>query len=277
MRLVRFEHAGQIGVGVKVTDGVVPTSYADMMVLIGEGEKLYELATTATRRADVLQDVNVLAPIPNPGKMLFTGINYTSHADENPHGVLPQEPTFFAKLPSAIVGPGDAIVLPAPEYQVDYEVELAVVVGKTARRVTADDALDYVFGYTVVNDVSSRYIQFKDNQITLGKGFDTFCPMGPDIVLKDEIPDPSQLTVMTRVNGERRQYSGTDQMLFTPQRLIEAFSQHVTLYPGDVVATGTPAGVGRWRNPQVFLQGGDVVEVGVDAIGTLSNPVVNGW
>ncbi|MGH2561800.1 MAG: fumarylacetoacetate hydrolase family protein [Thermomicrobiales bacterium] len=277
MRLVRFEHAGRVGVGVKVAGGVVPTSYADMIALISGEEQLREIAKAADSGAEVLKDVRVLAPIPHPGKMLFAGINYSSHADENPRGVLPQEPTFFSKLPSAVIGPGDAIVLPGPEHQVDYEVELAVVIGKTAYRVKADDALAYVFGYTVVNDVSSRYIQFKDNQITLGKGFNTFCPMGPEIVLKDEIPDLTKLTVMTHVNGQRRQYSGTDRMLFSPQLLVEAFSKHVTLYPGDLIATGTPAGVGRWQNPQVFLRDGDVVEVGVDAIGTLSNPVVNGW
>jgi 2-keto-4-pentenoate hydratase/2-oxohepta-3-ene-1,7-dioic acid hydratase in catechol pathway len=134
-----------------------------------------------------------------------------------------------------------------PEYQVDYEVELAVVIGGAAHRVTADGALDDVFGYTVVNDVNSRYIQLMDNQITLGKGFSTSCPLEPEIVLKDEIPDPSWLTVMTRVNGEQDQASGTDRMLFLPQRLIEAFSRHVPLFPGDVIATGTPAGVWRWR------------------------------
>ena len=214
-----------------------------------------------------------MRPSPAPSKLLFSGLNYRSHTEENPGAVLPTYPQFFAKLPSAIIGPGEAIVLPTPETQVDYEVELAVVIGRTTR----DRALDHVFGYTVVNDVSARDVQFRDNQITTGKGFDTFCPMGPEIVLRDEIPDPQALHVASYVNGERRQSSATGDMLFDVPTLIVFVSAHITLYPGDIISTGTPAGVGAFRNPPAYLQPGDVVAVEVDAIGRLTNPVVAGW
>jgi 2-keto-4-pentenoate hydratase/2-oxohepta-3-ene-1,7-dioic acid hydratase in catechol pathway len=224
-----------------------------------------------------LEGCRLLAPLPAPSKLLFCGLNYRSHTEENPGAVLPTYPQFFAKLPSAIIGPGEAIVLPAPETQVDYEVELAVVIGRTTRGVTRDRVLDHVFGYTVVNDVSARDVQFRDNQITTGKGFDTFCPMGPEIVLRDEIPDPQALHVASYVNGERRQDSSTGDMLFDVPTLIAFVSAHITLYPGDIISTGTPAGVGAFRTPPAYLQPGDVVAVEVGAIGRLTNPVVAGW
>ena len=143
--------------------------------------------------------------------------------------------------------------------------------------MTQAHAREYIFGYTIVNDVSGRDVQFTDNQITLGKGFDTFCPMGPAIVLQDEIPDPMQLHVASYVNGARMQYSSTSEMLFSVDKIIEFLSAHVTLYPGDLVTTGTPAGVGCFRTPPVYLKSGDVVEVEVDKIGRLTNPVEGRW
>ena len=201
-----------------------------------------------------MRDYRELAPVPNPGKIIFSSVNYRSHLEENPAAILPTYPQFFAKLPSSVIGPGEAIRLPAPESQVDYEVELAVVIGKKASRITRENALEHVFGYTVVNDVSGRDVQFADNQITTGKGFDTFCPMGPEIVLTDEILDPSKLHVASYVNGERKQYSSTADMLFTVEELITFLSAHITLYPGDIVSTGTPAGVGCFRQPPLYLQ-----------------------
>jgi 2-keto-4-pentenoate hydratase/2-oxohepta-3-ene-1,7-dioic acid hydratase in catechol pathway len=161
--------------------------------------------------------------------------------------------------------------------QVDYEVELAIVIGKTTRGVAREEALNHVFGYTVVNDVSARDVQFRDNQMTTGKGFDTFCPLGPEIVLTDEIPDPQALRVASYVNGERRQSSPTSDMLFDVATLIAFYAQHITFYPGDIITTGTPAGVGTFRKPPLYLRPGDSVTVEVDAIGRLTNPVTAGW
>ena len=274
MRVVRYEHAGSRGVGIRVEGGVVPSGYDDILDLIRAGAD----AVAATGAEPIpLVACRLLAPMPAPSKLLFAGLNYRSHTEENPGAVLPTYPQFFSKLPSSIIGPHEAIVLPEPETQVDYEVELAVVMGRTARAVSPSQALDHIFGYTVVNDVSARDVQFRDNQITTGKGFDTFCPMGPEIVLRDEISDPQALYVASYVNGERRQSSATADMLFDVATLIAFVSTHITLYPGDIISTGTPAGVGTFRTPPVFLQPGDTVDVEVDAIGRLSNPVVAGW
>lgn len=276
MRLVRYEAAGQIGIGLKVAEGIISTGYSDMLTLIRVGE-VGLTRIRAIQNGAVLRDYHLLAPLPDPGKILFSGINYRSHLEENPSAVLPTYPLFFAKLPSSVIGPGEAISLPEPDSQVDYEVELAVVIGKKTRRATLENALEHVFGYTIVNDVSGRDVQFADNQITTGKGFDTFCPMGPEIVLTDEITDPSQLTVSSYVNGELRQHSATADMLFSVQQLLVFLSAHITLYPGDIVSTGTPAGVGCFRQPPLYLKPGDIVEVRVDAIGSLTNPVEAAW
>jgi 2,4-diketo-3-deoxy-L-fuconate hydrolase len=277
MRLVRYGHAGRVGIGVKVDGGVAPTPYTEMIDLIRAGEVGLAIARESAKAGSVFTQYRLLAPIPSPGKLLFSGINYRSHKEENPAATLPETPQFFAKLPSSVIGPDEPIILPSRESQVDYEVELAVVIGKTTRRVDESSALDRVFGYTVVNDVSARDVQFKDNQITAGKGYDSFCPMGPEIVLRDEIPDPSQLHVASYVNGEQRQSSSTADMLFTVAQLITFLSTHITLYPGDIISTGTPAGVGCFRHPPTYLKPGDVVEVEVDKIGRLRNPVVAGW
>jgi 2-keto-4-pentenoate hydratase/2-oxohepta-3-ene-1,7-dioic acid hydratase in catechol pathway len=216
-------------------------------------------------------------PLGLPSKLLFCGVNYASHLEENPSGVLPEEPFFFAKLPSAIIGPGDPIRIPYEGCQVDYEVELAVVIGRRAQRLAPEDALDAVFGYTLVNDVSARDVQMRNAQVTLGKNFDTFCPIGPRVVTVDKIPDPSMLRISTRVNGELRQDAATADMLFRVPELLSRVSHVMTLEPGDIVTTGTPAGVGCFRNPPLYLQPGDVVVVEADEIGQLENPVVAGW
>lgn len=277
MRLVRYMHAGEVGVGVRLAAGVAPTGYSDMLTFIRAGAAGLAVARAVVSQGEVVNDYQELAPLPNPGKILFSGINYRSHLEENPAAQLPTYPQFFAKLPSSVIGPGVAIRLPEPASQVDYEVELAFVIGKKASRTTLENALEHVFGYTVVNDVSGRDVQFADNQITTGKGFDTFCPMGPEIVLTDEIPDPSRLHVASYVNGERKQYSSTADMLFSVEQLITFLSAHITLYPGDIISTGTPAGVGCFRQPPLYLRAGDVVEVTVEKIGRLINPVEAAW
>jgi 2,4-diketo-3-deoxy-L-fuconate hydrolase len=277
VRLVAYAAGGETAVGVKRDGGVVPTGYSDLISLILDGERGLERAREAAERGQPVEPERLLAAVPRPGKILCSGINYASHREENPDAVFPDEPFFFSKLPSAVIGPGEPIVIPRPETQTDYEVELALVIGRTARRVRERDALGHVFGYTVLNDVSARDIQFKDNQITLGKGVDTFSPIGPEVVTPDEIPDPQQVRVSSYLNGEQMQSSPTSEMIFPAARLIEFLTAIVTLEPGDVVSTGTPAGVGAFRKPPVWLEPGDEIAVEVDGIDRLTNPVVAGW
>jgi 2-keto-4-pentenoate hydratase/2-oxohepta-3-ene-1,7-dioic acid hydratase in catechol pathway len=250
-----------------------------MLDLIQAGEERRAALLATAGSVEAVRPDRLLAPIPRPGKLLFSGVNYRSHKDENPDGVLPTKPGFFSKLPSSVIAPGEEIRIPREDAQTDYEVELAVVIGRTASRVSREEALDYVFGYTVTNDLSERVVQMAEGQITLGKGFDTFCPMGPSIVLTDEIPDPSTLTVSSYVNGERRQFASTSEFLFDVPTYIAYISRWVTLEPGDVLGTGTPAGVGYFVKPfgAGFLKPGDVVDVEVERIGRISNPVVAGW
>jgi 2,4-diketo-3-deoxy-L-fuconate hydrolase len=276
MRLVRYEGADGEGVGVRVAGGVAPTGYTDLRSLIEAGEAGLRAAEAAAASGTPADIRRLLAPL-RPGKMLFCGVNYPDHAEENPSAIMPVEPFFFSKLPSAVVGPDEPIVIPSSHTQVDYEVELAVVIGRTARRVARERALDHVFGYTVVNDVSARDVQFKDAQITLGKNADSFCPLGPEVVTADEIGDPSALHVRTEVNGEVRQSAATATWLFDVPTLIEFVSRTITLEPGDIVTTGTPSGVGCFRTPPAWLQPGDVVVVEVEEIGRLANPVIAGW
>jgi 2-keto-4-pentenoate hydratase/2-oxohepta-3-ene-1,7-dioic acid hydratase in catechol pathway len=219
----------------------------------------------------------LLCPVDRPNKVLCAGINYGSHKTENPAAVLPHVPFFFSKLPSAVIGPGEVVAKPRPDTQLDYEVELAVVIGRRVKALSPSDALDAVWGYTVMNDISARDIQFTDNQITLGKGCDSFCPLGPCVVPASEVPDPQDLIVSSFVNGEQRQKESTANMLFSVADLLAYLSRYITLDVGDVVTTGTPAGVGCFMQPQSWLQPGDLVEVQVDGIGRLSNPVEAGW
>jgi 2-keto-4-pentenoate hydratase/2-oxohepta-3-ene-1,7-dioic acid hydratase in catechol pathway len=274
--LVTYEAGGATGVGVLV-DGVVhATEHADMQALIDAGPEVWAALRTAPL-GSVVPGATLLAPLPSPGKLLFCGVNYPSHLEENPGAVLPETPFFFSKLPSAVVGPEADIVLPSADNLVDYEVELAIVIGRRARSLDRDSALEHVFGYTIVNDVSARDVQFKDMQITLAKNPDTFCPMGPAIVMAEGLGDVQALGVRTRVNGEERQSDVTSNMIFDIPRLLEIVTATITFDPGDIVTTGTPAGVGCFRDPPVWLQPGDRVEVEVDGIGTLGNPVVGAW
>ena len=267
---------GAAGVGVQVGDAVHATAYGTMAELIAAGPSAWA-ALSESALGDVVADARLAAPLARPGKMLFCGVNYRGHLDENPAAVLPKVPFFFSKFASAIVGPEAPIVLPTADGQVDYEVELAVVIGRTMRSVAPEAALDHVFGYTIANDVSARDVQFVDMQITLGKNPDTFCPLGPAIVTPDTFGDPQATALRTRVNGEERQSDTTDNMLFRVADLLAFVSSTITLDPGDIVTTGTPAGVGTFRDPPLWLAPGDVVEVEVDGIGTLRNPVVAGW
>lgn len=220
------------------------------------------------------EEVTILAPIANPHKMLFLGLNYAEHAVETGNA-LPTVPTVFAKFDNAIVGPGQAIVLPrgAPDH-VDLEVELAVVIGRRAKHIRLDEAFRYVAGYTVVNDVSARDLQGQQTQWVMGKTPDTFAPMGPYLVTTDEVLDPHSLNIRSYINGKPMQDSNTRNLIFKIPYLVHYFSQLITLMPGDIIATGTPPGVGYVRKPPVYLRPGDIVRVEVEGVGALENPVI---
>lgn len=270
MKLVRYLRDGDLRVGIDTGSGIAPTRFSSVLELIASGG-------APEPAGDPVEPDRTLAPIARPGKILGSGVNFQGHLDENPNGVLPQEPEFFSKLPSSVVGPGDPIVIPVPERQVDYEVELAIVIGRVARDVPRERALEHVFGYTIVHDVSARDLQFRNMGLTLGKGLDTFCPMGPAIVTVDEFGDASGLELASYLNGQRVQQGNTSQWLFGVERIVEFLSSQLTLEPGDLVTTGTPAGVGFFRRPQLFLSPGDQVTVEVEGVGRLTNPVVGAW
>jgi 2-keto-4-pentenoate hydratase/2-oxohepta-3-ene-1,7-dioic acid hydratase in catechol pathway len=213
----------------------------------------------------------ILPPVNSPGKIVAVGRNYREHAAEE-SAALPTAPLLFAKFPSALVGDGANITWSAAlSSQVDYEAELAVVIGHPARNVAIDRALDHVLGYTCLNDVSARDLQVSDGQWTRAKSLDTFCPMGPWLVTADEVPDPGTLRLRCRVNGEVRQDASTAELVHGVAELIAYCSESFTLEPGDVIATGTPGGVGAFRDPPVFLADGDTVEVEIERVGTLTN------
>jgi 2-keto-4-pentenoate hydratase/2-oxohepta-3-ene-1,7-dioic acid hydratase in catechol pathway len=213
------------------------------------------------------------APL-RPGKIVAIGLNYLDHIRES-NLPIPDRPLIFAKFPSSVVGPNEPIVVDtALTSQVDWEVELGVIVARTMRNVAAEKALDYVFGYTIGNDVSARDVQFSESQWTRGKSFDTFCPIGPVVVTPDEIPDPQALALRTRVNGEVMQDSSTSEILFGVAELLAFSSRSFTLEPGDLLLTGTPWGCGYFMEPPRLLEDGDVVECEVERIGVLRNPVV---
>lgn len=215
-----------------------------------------------------------MLPIERPGKIVCVGLNYRDHAEEQ--GVeLPEEPLLFAKWPNALIGPGDPIVIPPLVTQCDYEAELGVVIGATVRGVSRENALEAVRGYVCANDVSARDLQFKDGQWTRGKSVDTFCPVGP-LVAAAEIPDPHVLRIRAIVSGEVLQDSTTANLIFGIDEIVSHASQTMTLEPGDLILTGTPAGVGVFRDPQRLLRPGDEVTIEIERVGALTNPVVAG-
>lgn len=251
-----------------------PATMADLIVAGPPGLALLRDSIAAApieRRGRPLADAELLAPLPRPGKIVAIGRNYREHAAEE--GVdPPPAPLIFAKWPSSVVGPGAEVRWdPALSARVDYEAELAVVIGRTARRVPQDQALDHVLGYTCLNDVSARDLQFGDGQWVRGKSLDTFCPMGPALVTADEIADPQDLAISCDVGDERVQDARTSAMYFGVAQIISYCSMSFTLQPGDVIATGTPGGVGVFRDPPRFLGDGDRVTVEIEGIGRLEN------
>jgi 2-keto-4-pentenoate hydratase/2-oxohepta-3-ene-1,7-dioic acid hydratase in catechol pathway len=211
-------------------------------------------------------------PIDRPQKIICVGLNYLDHAAEG-SATIPERPLLFAKWPNTLIGAREPIVLPSISAKVDYEGELAAVIGTRAQRVGVDDALDVVAGYLCANDVSARDLQFADRQWVRGKSLDTFCPIGPTLVPASEIPDPQALQLRTILNGEVVQEAPTSSMIFSVAQIVAFISEAITLEPGDLILTGTPAGVGIFRDPELLLQPGDEVTVEIEGLGTLTNPV----
>jgi 2-keto-4-pentenoate hydratase/2-oxohepta-3-ene-1,7-dioic acid hydratase in catechol pathway len=257
------------------TDPAIPAS---MKALLAMGDQGLDLARRALDRGQAVPagEVTLLAPVPDPGKVICIGLNYADHAAES--GMEPpDEPVVFSKFSSAVCAHRDSIVLPGCSDQVDYEAELVAVIGRTARRVPRERAREYIAGYTCGHDVSARDWQLGKGggQWLLGKTFDTFAPLGPELVTADQVGDPGQLGVRLRLNGTTMQDSSTRQLIFPVDHLVSYLSHVCTLNPGDVIFTGTPPGVGMARKPPVFLKPGDEVEVEVERIGVLRNPVVD--
>ena len=279
MKLYTFDMGGQPHLGaeragelIDLTAAGVAPDLLGLIALGGAGLQAARQALEERPAAVSIKDAQLYAPL-HPGKILCSGINYQSHFAENPNAKLPDEPIFFAKLPNTVIGPGAAIRHGATT-QLDYEVEFAAIMG---RRVPSGEAIEElggtVFGYTLLNDVSARDVQFKDSQITLGKNFDTFAPIGPCVVTVDEVPRPNAVALKATLNGRVMQDGNTSDWLFSLPQLLSALTRLMTLNPGDLVTTGTPAGVGFFQQPQVFMQVGDTIMIEAQGIGQLINTV----
>lgn len=286
MRLISVADNGEERVGVVVGERATPAvaimnsgpkTMADL--LAGGSELLESLRLAAAQHSEEirtsgapLEALTILAPVPRPGKIVAIGLNYHAHAIEQ-NVEPPKAPLIFAKFSTSVIGTGAAVTWdPALTSQVDYEAELAVIIGRKAREVTEASALEYVLGYTCGNDVTARDLQYGDRQWVRGKSLDTFCPLGPWIVTRDEIPDPQALRIRATVSSETLQDGHTRDMIFSVTQIIAHASRAFTLEPGDVIMTGTPSGVGVWREPKRFLGDGEVVEVEIEGIGVLRNP-----
>ncbi|XP_029999187.1 fumarylacetoacetate hydrolase domain-containing protein 2A [Sphaeramia orbicularis] len=291
MRLVQFKRlsdggGGEVRVGVEQGEGLdvvdlkafdpsMPSTMKELLELGDQGLDRAQRAVASGQCVLKRSDVRLLSPILNPEKVVCVGMNYRDHCLEQ-NAPIPKEPIIFSKFPSAITGPYDDIVLPSESQEVDWEVELAFVIGRKGKHIKEEDALSHVAGFTVANDVSARDWQMKRNgrQWLLGKTFDSFCPLGPALVTTDAVQEPHRLDIRCLVNGDTVQSSNTDQMIFNTQTLIAWVSKFVTLTPGDVFLTGTPPGVGVFRKPPVFLKRGDVVECHIQQLGSIINKVV---
>ncbi len=291
MRLVTFDHQGHCRIGVLDRETIAdicnadPRLPADMVEFIALGGGGLERAGAALRRAPRLPlgSVRLLAPIKLRKNVFAVGRNYRDHAaefsksgfDASEKKMIPDFPVLFTKAPTSVIGPGESIdTANDPSGTTDYEGELGVVIGATGKRVVRERAFDHVFGYTIVNDVTARDLQKKHVQWFVGKSPDTFCPMGPCITTVDELPEIGVSRLRTHVNGELRQEAPIADLIFDIPTLIATLSEVMTLEPGDVIATGTPLGAGLGFDPPRYLRPGDVVEVTIDGIGTLINPVI---
>jgi len=286
MRLVTFVHQGQARLGALNAAGTAvidlnraePRLPAGMIAFLQAGPEARSLAEQVVAAAPAeatlpLSAVQLKAPVPCPGKIICIGLNYRDHAAEARLPV-PDYPAVFAKYGNAVIGPGEAIVHPRISQEVDYEAELGVVIGRRAKAVPEAAAPDYVAGYLIFHDVSARDYQNRTSQWVIGKTFDTFAPMGPALVTADEVPNPNNLDIRLSIGGEVLQSSNTRNLIFNVQQLIMHLSAVMTLEPGDVIATGTPGGVGFSRRPPRWLRPGDVVRIEIERLGVLENPVI---
>ena len=258
--------------------GLAAAGFSDMLAVLGSGEQGRARIEKFVQQAPAdstfpLASVKLLAPVPRPPKLICIGLNYRDHAAEA-RQEIPKVPTIFAKFSNVVIGPGEAIVLPKISRKPDYEAEFMFVIGTGGRHIAAQDWQRHVFGYTVFNDVSARDFQSATSQWMIGKTFDTFGPMGPYLVSADEVPDPHALDISLSIGGEILQHSNTRELIFRIPDLIAYLSSVFTLEPGDVVATGTPAGVGFARKPPRYLQPGDEVIINIESVGELRNPVI---
>lgn len=280
MRLVNFRKGPDSGFGVEREGKILPLSsagYRNDAEFLAAGDAALDAARALLDHKDAVRfamdEVQLLAPVLRPGKILCIGLNYRDHAIESGMAI-PRVPTVFLKLPHAVTGPGADIVLPANSQQPDYEAELAAVIGKGGKNIRAEDWEQHVLGYTILNDVSARDVQLATSQWTLGKSFDTFCPMGPAIVTTDELPDPHSLDIQLAIDGETLQHSNTRELIFKLPQLIAHLSSIVPLEPGDVISTGTPAGVGLGHEPKRWLRPGEEIVIRIEGIGELRNRTV---
>ena len=277
MRLVMFGEAGREKPGLLKGERIVDLKalFPDMPPI---GESFFEEGwldrCAGVESPGERRDVRLASPVPRPSKIICLGKNYAEHAKEGGFE-NPASPLIFCKTPNTVSGPFDDILIPQSSGQVDWEVELALVIGRRGKAIDKGAALDYIAGFMVMNDVSGREVQFADSQWFRGKAFDTFAPMGPALVTADEISDLGNLTLTARVNGEVMQSGSTRDMIFDIPTIIENISQDITLVPGDVISTGTPSGVGIFRDPPVTLKPGDVVACSISEIGTIRNKVVS--
>ncbi|WP_018132281.1 fumarylacetoacetate hydrolase family protein [Effusibacillus pohliae] len=280
MKLLTFRTEDGLQLGIKTDKGVLQAPRTIDQVLQGGPEALAELTTYVRQAVEHVSDFVFLreedlqfAPcVPNPQKIICVGLNYRKHAEES-NMPIPEYPILFNKFNNALAAHGDEVLLPAQSQQVDYEAELAIVIGKTAKRVPKEEALSYVFGYCAANDLSARDLQFRTNQWLLGKSCDGFSPLGPYLVTADEVGNPNELAIRSYVNGELRQNSNTADMIFHCDELVSYISRFMTLVPGDVILTGTPEGVimGYPKEQQVWLKEGDEVTIEIEKLGCLTN------
>jgi len=288
MKLVTFVYLGETHIGALVSQNerdyildlnrAQPTLPTEMVAFLQAGEAARSLARCTVAAPDTryllpTDRVTLLAPIPRPGKLICVGHNYHDHAGGS-SAALPEYPAFFAKYSNVVIGPHQPIVYPRFSIQLDYEAELAVVIGKRARYVPEERALDFVAGYTIFNDVTARDYQNRTSQWTFGKTFDTFGPMGPALVTADEIPDPGNLELLLTLNGQEMQRSNTRNLIFSIPFLISYLTKVMTLEPGDLISTGTPSGTGAMHKPPVFMKPGDEVRIRIEKIGELVNTIV---
>lgn len=280
MRLATFLYHQTPSLGIIRNDGIVPVPGLSMLDVIAHGAIALNDLKALDRPAIPLVTGDLLAPIPSPRRnIMCLGLNYAEHAKESAQArgreaKIPTHPVFFTKATHSVNGPYAVIPFDdSVSVQIDWEAELGVVIGKRGKNIKADEAMQYVFGYTVINDVSARDLQSAHTQFFKGKSLDGACPMGPWIVTADEVPDPHALAIRCRVNGETKQEANTGDMIFKIPAMLESLSRGMTLEPGDVIATGTPSGVGFARTPPEFLKPGDVVECEVEGVGVIRNRV----